>query len=152
MKDAVGADAHEDLGADIGEPNADGDRVVAGVEHEHRDVVAGEKASQSLDLVDGGSRGLHARLDPHDVEGGGPGVRRPVELGDPLVAPSRHDGLAVGVFGGRVVEAALGAAFGVAAVPGRRVDGEHQRPGRGRCSTRALRSQSVSMLPLARAL
>ena len=66
--------------------------------------------------------------DAHRVERRGPAVGRPGELADPLVVPARHDRLAGRVLGGRVVKAPLGAALGVAAVQGRGVDGEDQRP------------------------
>lgn len=52
---AVVADAAQHLGAGVGEFVAERDRVVAGIEHEHRDVAAvTEHGDEPADLIDGG--------------------------------------------------------------------------------------------------
>ena len=62
---------------------------------------------------------------------GGPGVLGEAELADPLEGPTGDDRLAGRVPQGMVVVAALGPALGVAARPGRHVDGEDQLVGVG---------------------
>ena len=138
----------------VGQPVADGDRVVAGVEDEQRDLaVAREQPDQSAIWSTVAVVGSCVGRDAHDVDGGGPAVGSPVQLADPLVGPAGHDGLAGRVLGRRVVEAPLGAALGVAAVPGRGVDGEDQRPARRPVLDQQLvASQSSSMLPRPSAL
>src|SRR5664280_3737757 len=69
-----------------------------------------------------------ATPDAQGIEWGGPAVGGPVQLADPLIGPPGHDGLSGRVLGRRVVEAPLRTALGVAPVPGRSVDGEHQGP------------------------
>ena len=128
----VAADPDQRLGPGAGQPGAEGDGVVAGVEDEQRDgLVLGQEPHEAFHLVDGGRGGVLAGGDAPGVEGGGPAVGRPVELGDPLIGPAGDDGLAGGVAGRRVVEAPLRAGLGVAAVPGRGVHREHQRPAGG---------------------
>ena len=129
MEDPVRADAHKHLGARLGQPGADGDGVVAGVEDEQRHVtLVGKQIHEVAHLGDGGRRGVLAGRDASGIEGSGPAVRRPIELADPLIGPAGHDGLAGGVLRSRVIEAPFGAGLGVAAVPGGGVHGEHHRP------------------------
>jgi hypothetical protein len=55
VEDAVVADAAENLGASTGEVVTDGNRVIAGVEHEQRDLaVFWQEADEATDLFDGG--------------------------------------------------------------------------------------------------
>ena len=130
VEDAVAADADQDLRRGVGQCGADRDRVVAGVEHEHRHLaVVGQALYEAGGLLDGERCGIAGGRDPGGVHRRGPGVEGPVELGDPLVGPAGDDGLAGRVFGRRVVEAPLGAGLPVAARPGGGVDGEHGRPG-----------------------
>ena len=93
VKDPSRADAHHDLGVDVGEFGAQGDGVVAGVEHERgRGIRYGEAGHEAADLRNGRRRGVLAGLEAHHVDGGSPRVRRPVELADPLIAPACDDG------------------------------------------------------------
>jgi hypothetical protein len=55
VEDAVVADAAENLGASAGEVVTDGNRVIAGVEHEQRHLaVFWQEADEATDLFDGG--------------------------------------------------------------------------------------------------
>jgi hypothetical protein len=130
IDDPVVAKATEHLGSHALHVVPDGDRVIAGVEDEHRDrTISGEEVDQAPHLVDRGCGGIHGRTDAHHIDRCGPAVWCPVGLTDPLKGPTRNDGLPGRVLGGRVVEAPLGTAFGVAPVPGRGIDGEDQGPG-----------------------
>jgi hypothetical protein len=110
VEHTVGLDPHQHLGGDIAQPGAEGDGVTSGVEDEQWRRAAGlaQGATEPADLVDGGVGGIGAGWDPGRIQRGGPAVGAEGELGDPLVVPSRHDGLAGGVAGRRVVEAPLG--------------------------------------------
>ena len=120
VEDPVVADAAQHLAAHVGEFVADGDRVVAGVEHEQRHLaVVAEQLDEAADLLDGGGGRVAGGRDPAHVQRRGPAVGRPVELADPLVGPAGDDRLAGGVLRRRVVEAPFRAALGVAAVPRR---------------------------------
>ena len=95
---------------------ADGDRVVTGVEDEERDpTVLFQELDQAFDLGDRRLGGIGGRRNAHDVERSGPAVGIEVHLGDPLVAPARHDRLAGRVLRRRVVEAAFGTALSASA-------------------------------------
>jgi len=100
VEDAVAADADQDLRGGVGQCGADRDRVVAGVEDEHRHLaVVGQALREPGDLLDGERCGIAGGWDPRGVYRRGPGVEGPVELGDPLVGPAGADGLACPVFG-----------------------------------------------------
>ena len=59
MEDPFGADACQHLGWGVGQPCADGDGVIAGVEDEHGvGVVVAEEADEALHLVDGRRGGV----------------------------------------------------------------------------------------------
>ena len=132
VEDPVGLDAGEGLGAGAGEFDGELDRVVAAVEDEQRHGVGGaQPLQQATDLGGGnlfGTGRLRTRVQAHGVQRRGPGVRRPVQLRDPLVTPAGHDGLPIGVPGGVVVVPALRRALRVVAAPGRGVHREDQRP------------------------
>ena len=131
IKDTVVANSSERFAAHLGQVVTNGDRVIAGIEDKQRDFfLTAEESDETADLLDGRCRGVEERCDAHHVEGGGPRIVGPAQLADPLIVPARHDGLSGRVFGGRVVVAPLGAALGVAPVPGRRVDGEDKGPRR----------------------
>ena len=88
MKDPRRADSHQHFGPGGTEPMANGDAVVAGIEHEERDLsVRRQQAYEALHLVDGGGCCIHGRCDALGVERGGPAARRPVQLADPLMGP-----------------------------------------------------------------
>ena len=130
MKDTFRADPHEDLGSGVGQPNGERDRVIAGVEHEHRCHVAvnSGKTGELVDLVDGDGHGVLVWCDPSGIHWCGPRIGCPTELGDPLIRPAGNDGLTIGMFRRRIVEAPLRTGFGVASIPCRRVDREHGGP------------------------
>jgi hypothetical protein len=129
MEDTGRSDPHQHLGPGVPQPMAKGDAVIPGVEDEERHLgVIGQQVDQAPNLFDGGSSSVHGWADAQRVQWRGPAVRRPVQLADPLIGPPGHDGLSGRVLGGRVVESPLGAALGVASVPARGIDSEHQRP------------------------
>jgi hypothetical protein len=132
VEDPVGTNTDEDLGAGVGQVGGKPDGVVAGVEDEYRDRPAGFEPGDEVFYLGGGDGpGVLVGVDAAHVYGRGPGVVLPVELGDEAVVPAGHDGFAGGVTRRVVVEAAFGAAFGVAARPAGAVDGEHCRPVEG---------------------
>jgi hypothetical protein len=100
-------------------------RVVARVEDEHGSGLPflGRPAEERFDLLRGNLVGLPRGVNARNVHGSSPTLAHEVELGDELVSPSGHDGLPGGVAGWVVVEAALGAAFRVAAGPHAHIHG-----------------------------
>ena len=69
VKDAVVADAAEDLDALAGEVVADSDAVVAGVEDKQGHlVVLGKESDEAADLLDGGVGGIGRGCDALHVE------------------------------------------------------------------------------------
>ena len=103
--------------------------IVASVEDEqgHAAFALGQPVEQGHHLPGGHLVGVLRRADPPRVHGGHPTLPREADLGDPLVGPAGHDGLAGGVARGMVVEAALGARLGVAACPHAHVHGVDRR-------------------------
>ena len=101
-------------------------RVVARVEDEqgHRNFSSFEPTQQSPHLRGGDHVGVLGGPDTLHVHRGGPALADEAQLCDELVGPSGDDGLAGGVAGRMVVEAALGARLGVAARPHARVHGK----------------------------
>ena len=127
VKDPARKDAHEDLAALVLQLLCEGGAVIAGVEDEQRHLPVGrQQPDEPTHLVDGRFGRAHLRVEAHHVSRRCPRVLCPVELADPLVAPSRHDRLAGRVVRGRVVKAA-GTALGVTARPGGGVDREDER-------------------------
>jgi len=101
VEDPARRDADEDLGANVGERLGERGAVIAGVEDEQRHLpVRREPPDEPLHLGNGGVGGVHLRAEAQHVCRRGPGVLRPTELADPLIAPPGHDRLA-----GRVLEA-----------------------------------------------
>jgi hypothetical protein len=108
---------------------AGGDRVIAGVEDEKRDLdVTRQESDQAAELGDGGAYGVEEGCDAEHIERGRPRVMGPLQLADPLIVPAGHDGLSGRMLRGRVAKAPLGAALRVATVPGRYIDGKDERP------------------------
>ncbi len=63
VQDPFGADADHHLATMLGQTGSQSDRVVAGVEDEHRHVtVVGQEPAQALDLVEGGRCRVGRRL------------------------------------------------------------------------------------------
>jgi hypothetical protein len=109
VKDAIVADPADHLASFGREVVADPDRVVAGVEHEHRHLaVGGKQRDESAELGDRGGGRVLCRRDPTDVDRCGPAVGSPRQLADPLVVPPCDDRLAGRVLGRRVVNATSG--------------------------------------------
>jgi hypothetical protein len=119
-----GAQADEDLPRAPLQCPLQFDGVVTCVEDEQWGGLSFFKPTQqSANLLGGDHVGVLGRPDTLHVHGGGPALAGEVELRDELVGPSGHDGLAGGVAGRVVVEAALWAALGVAARPHAHVHG-----------------------------
>ncbi|MGH3664890.1 MAG: hypothetical protein ACRDU8_02155, partial [Egibacteraceae bacterium] len=80
----VVTDAHQHLRTDVREPGAQGDGVIAGVEHEHGHlavaVVGVEERDEVTHLGDGGVGGVGGRGDAAGVQRRGPRVGGPVQL------------------------------------------------------------------------
>ena len=114
----VRANAHQDLSVQVCEPRPQCDRVIAGVEDEQWErALAFEQVGAPAYLVDRGPGGIDPRRHTHGIERCGPAIGSPVELGDPLIGPTRHDGLAGRMLRGRVVEPPFGTGLGIAAIP-----------------------------------
>ncbi len=101
--------------------------VVARVENEQGSGLSGrllsESAQQSPDLLGGDRVRFLIRTDALHVYRGGPALAHEAQLCDELVGPACDDGLACGVAGWMVVEAALGARLRIAAGPHAHVHG-----------------------------
>jgi hypothetical protein len=102
--------------------------IVAGIEDEQGYTAYHRGSSeQPLYLLGGDRVRFLVRADPPRVHRGGPALADEVELCDELVGSSGDDGLAGGVSGWMVVEAALGTTLGIAAGPHAHVHGKDGR-------------------------
>ena len=122
--------ANEDLARAPFESPLQFDGIVTRVEDEQRDGGGSscfEPSQQSLDLLHGDRVRFPTWPDALHVHGGGPALAGEAQLCYELVGPACDDGLAGGVAGRMVVEAALRARFGVAPGPHARVYGKDER-------------------------
>jgi hypothetical protein len=99
------------------------DRVVARIEDKQGDDPFFKPTQQSLDLLDSDFAGLLRRPESPHVHRSGPALTDEAQLCDELVGPPGDDGLTGRVSGGMVVEAALGTALRVAAIPHAHIHG-----------------------------
>ncbi len=91
----VGADPYQHLRAHPVKVHRQPDRVIAGVVHKQRRLRGrAQPAHQRGDLLGRGPPGVVAWRDADAVQRRRPGVGVPAQLGDPGVAPARHDRLA----------------------------------------------------------
>jgi hypothetical protein len=120
--------ADEDLARASLKPPLQLDGIVARVEDEQGDAVSGGGSSkQCLDLLRSHRVRFLVWTDALHAYRGGPALAYEVELGDELVSPACDDGLTRGVPRRMVVEAALGTALGIAAIPHAHVHGKDGR-------------------------
>ena len=69
VEDPCRGDAHQHLRSGVGQPMAEGDAVIPGVEDEQGNLaIIGQQADQSIHLVDGGTSGIHGRADAQGIE------------------------------------------------------------------------------------
>jgi hypothetical protein len=94
-KDSVVAYAGETFATFLSQLVTEGDWVIAGVEDEQRDfLVAREESNEAPDLFCRCRGAVVVWRDARHVEGCRPRVEGPVQLADPLIVPTSHDGLA----------------------------------------------------------
>jgi hypothetical protein len=126
---APGAQPHQESSRAITESLLQLRRIVASVKDEQGlRPLRGEALEDASDLVDGNGMGILGRMHSSHVEGSSPTIVRETELSEPLVGPSRDDGLASGVARRMVVVAALRTRFGIAAGPDAAIDSVDRLP------------------------
>lgn len=125
VKAAIAAQADQDRGSRLPETQRQLDRIIASVEDEqgYGRIRRWQPMDKRFDLLDSHSVSIFERMHTLDVEWGGPAIAGEAELGDPLVSPAGDNGLPSGVAGRVIIEASLGAGFGVAAGPNTHIDG-----------------------------
>ncbi len=118
--------AHQEADRQIGQRQAELDRVIAGVEGEDRGAgFTGQQIhlrQPGADLLRGHDVDVLPREDASDTQGSRPTRTAQRDLRQPGVVPTGHNGLPMRMAVGMVIVAAIRARFGVTARPDTRVD------------------------------